>query len=154
VLKDRAWIEAHIPHQGSMCLLDSVLECDAERVRVASGAHRSPDHPLRAHGRLGAVCAVEVAAQAMAVHGAVLAPAPGSAIRQSGGHLVSLRGVRLHAARLDDISEDLIATATRLAGDERQVLYEFVVAAGARLVATGRATVVLRAEAALADGAR
>ena len=30
-----------------------------------------PDHPLRAHGRLGVACGVELAAQAMAVHGAL-----------------------------------------------------------------------------------
>jgi predicted hotdog family 3-hydroxylacyl-ACP dehydratase len=30
---DHAWIAAHIPHSGSMCLLDQVVEWDAERIR-------------------------------------------------------------------------------------------------------------------------
>ena len=69
----RGWIEAHIPHQGRMCLIDEVLEWNPERVRCASGGHRAPDHPLRAHGRLGVVCGVEIAAQTMAVHAALIA---------------------------------------------------------------------------------
>src|SRR5213075_1172850 len=66
-------IARRIPHQGSMCLLDRVLEWDAEHIRCEATGHSQPDHPLRAHGRLGAACGVEYAAQAMAVHGALVA---------------------------------------------------------------------------------
>ena len=70
---DHAWIEQHIPHKGRMCLLDEVLSWDAtphplpQRQRTARR-----DNPLRAHGRLGAACGIEYAAQAMAVHGALV----------------------------------------------------------------------------------
>ena len=50
---DHAWIAAHIPHQGSMCLLDEVLSWDLQRISCRSISHRAPDNPLRAHGRLG-----------------------------------------------------------------------------------------------------
>src|SRR5262250_1492609 len=70
---DHAWIEQHIPHKGRMCLLDEVLSWDAARIRCRSGSHRAADNPLRAHGRLGAACGIEYAAQAMAVHGALVA---------------------------------------------------------------------------------
>ena len=70
---DHAWIEQHIPHKGRMCLLDAVLSWDATRIRCRSASHRTPDNPLRAHGRLGAACGIEYAAQAMAVHGALVA---------------------------------------------------------------------------------
>src|SRR2546430_8967757 len=70
---DRQWIEQHIPHKGRMCLLDEVLSWDAARIRCRSATHRSPDNPLRLHGRLGAACGIEYAAQAMAVHGALVA---------------------------------------------------------------------------------
>ena len=71
---DRAWIASHIPHQGSMCLLDYVEAWDRERIRCRASSHRAADNPLRAYGRLGAACGIEYAAQAMAVHGALLAP--------------------------------------------------------------------------------
>ena len=70
---DHQWIEQHIPHKGRMCLLDAVLSWDATRIRCRSTTHRTPDNPLRAHGRLGAACGIEYAAQAMAVHGALVA---------------------------------------------------------------------------------
>ena len=73
---DHAWIEPHIPHKGRMCLLDDVLSWDRSRIRCRSAQHRTPDNPLRAHGRLGAACGIEYAAQAMAVHGALLRSAP------------------------------------------------------------------------------
>ena len=34
---DHAWIPAHIPHSGSMCLLDEVAEWDAERKHQRPG---------------------------------------------------------------------------------------------------------------------
>jgi predicted hotdog family 3-hydroxylacyl-ACP dehydratase len=150
VLKDRAWIAGHVPHQGSMCLLDQVLDWDATRVRCLSRAHRSTDNPLRAHGRLGAVCGIEFAAQAMAVHGALLAP--DLHVERRAGYLASVRSVTLHAARLDDLEADLIAVVERLGGDDTTVLYQFSLLAADRLLMSGRATIVLN-PAAFAAGA-
>ena len=98
---DRAWIERRIPHQGRMCLIDEVVEWSAERIVCSSGGHRAADHPLRSHGRLGIACGIELAAQAMAVHGAILAE--GSEGRPRAGLLASVRGVRLWVLRLDDV---------------------------------------------------
>jgi predicted hotdog family 3-hydroxylacyl-ACP dehydratase len=72
---NREWIEAHIPHKARMCLLDEVLDWSAERIRCRIGGHRDPDHPLLSHGRLGILSGVELAAQSMAVHAALLAEA-------------------------------------------------------------------------------
>jgi predicted hotdog family 3-hydroxylacyl-ACP dehydratase len=68
---NRAWIAAHIPHQGRMCLLDEVIDWDRRQIRCRSATHRAPDNPLRSHGRLGSACGIEYAAQAMALHGAL-----------------------------------------------------------------------------------
>jgi predicted hotdog family 3-hydroxylacyl-ACP dehydratase len=141
VLKDRTWIARHIPHQGMMCLLDGVLGWDANRVQCVSGAHRSLDNPLRARGRLGAVCGIEFAAQAMAVHGALNAPGLHAARRI--GYLAAVRGVELYVARLDDIEDDLVAIADRQGGDETTVLYSFSLSAGDRRLLVGRATVII-----------
>ena len=125
-----------------MCLLDTVTEWDSQRIRCAASSHRRADNPLRAHGRLGAACGIEYAAQAMAAHGALLATAD-SAPRA--GYLASVRGVDLQVARLDDIAADLSVEAERLSGDDNTILYGFNVAAGERLLLSGRAIVVLDA---------
>ena len=141
---DHAWIAAHIPHQGSMCLLDRVAEWDAQRIRCTASSHRATDNPLRAHGRLGSSCGIEYAAQAMAVHGALLASAQA---RPRAGLLASVRGTKLHVARLDDIADDLVVEALRFSGDGNNVLYDFTVRAGGRTLLEGRTAVVMDAEA-------
>jgi predicted hotdog family 3-hydroxylacyl-ACP dehydratase len=152
---DRQWIEQHIPHKGRMCLLDEVLAWDAVRIRCRSTTHRSADNPLRAHGRLGAACGIEYAAQAMAVHGALLAASAPLASTVSShlrgsigatvGYLASVRNVALQVSRLDDLEDELIASAERITGDGRTVLYEFGVSSGGRVLLSGRASIVFDA---------
>lgn len=141
---DHAWIACHIPHQGNMCLLDCVEDWDEQRIQCRATSHRDADNPLRADGRLGAACGIEYAAQAMAVHGALLA-SPGSAGARV-GYLVSVRGTHLLVPRLDDIPADLQVAATCVTRSENNILYEFNVnAAGVQLL-KGRATVVVNAD--------
>jgi predicted hotdog family 3-hydroxylacyl-ACP dehydratase len=143
---DRDWLLAHIPHQGSMCLLDHIDAWDSEHIRCTATSHRSLDNPLRAYGRLGAACGIEYAAQAMAAHGGLLAAAAAVANESSrAGYLASVRGVELHVARLDDLAADLSVAAERLSGDDNTVLYGFSVSAGERVLLSGRAIVVLDA---------
>lgn len=141
---DRRWIESHIPHQGGMCLLDEVVSWNPVRVQCRSSTHRDPRNPLRASDRLAAVCGIEYAAQAMAVHGALIASrisaSPSAA--PVAGYLASLRNVVLYAERLDDVEADLVATAELVTGDDRTVLYDFSVSAGERTLLAGRATIV------------
>jgi predicted hotdog family 3-hydroxylacyl-ACP dehydratase len=148
---DRLWIEQHIPHKGRMCLLDEVVSWDATRIRCRSATHRAADNPLRAHGRLGAACGIEYAAQAMAVHGAlVAASAPlastvATSVRGTMGaalgFLASVRNVVLYVPQLDDLEADLFASAQRITGDGRTVLYEFTVCTSAPVL-SGRASIV------------
>ena len=139
---DRAWLLAHLPHQGTMCLLDGVTEWNAQRIRCSATSHRDPDNPLRAHDRLGAACGIEYAAQAMAAHGALLA---GADRAPRAGYLASVRSVALQVARLDDIVSDLDIEAERLSGDDNTILYGFRVSADGHALIDGRATVVLDA---------
>lgn len=133
---DHAWIAAHIPHQGSMCLLEEVLSWDLQRIACRSLCHRAVDNPLRAHGRLGAACAIEFAAQAVAVHGALLQcpPATGTGF----GMLTSARRVEFAIARLDDLPHELLVSAQRLHSDAVSALYSFALHDGERLLAQGR----------------
>jgi predicted hotdog family 3-hydroxylacyl-ACP dehydratase len=126
-----------------MCLLDYVEAWDPQRIQCRASSHRAADNPLRANGRLGAACGIEYAAQAMAVHGALLAPPDSSHART--GYLVSVRGTQLHVPRLDDITADLRVEATCITRSENNVLYQFSVSAAGRPLLDGRATVVLDA---------
>jgi predicted hotdog family 3-hydroxylacyl-ACP dehydratase len=140
---DHAWIAAHIPHQGRMCLLDEVLEWSADSICCQSESHRREDNALRAHGRLGIACGVEYAAQAMAVHGALRAASSSQDYR--GGLLASVRGLTMHVDRLDDIAGALLARATLVSGDSTMVLYEFSLGDSNRVLLTGRATIAFAA---------
>ena len=88
---DRRWIAARIPHAGSMCLLDSVIAWSDSGVVCRASSHRQPANPLRSDGTLGVLAGVEYAAQAMAVHAALLEPA-GAA--PAAGYLASVRDAR------------------------------------------------------------
>lgn len=142
---DRTWIAAHIPHQGSMCLLDRVVAWNEESVSCRANSHQQADNPLRARDQLAAVCGIEYAAQAMAVHGALLAP-QGSATAKV-GYLVSVRGSQLYVPRLDDIEAELEIEARCTMRSENHILYQFSISAAGKLLMTGRAAVIVDAEA-------
>lgn len=138
-------IAKRVPHQGAMCLLERVTRWDAQQICCEATSHRSPDNPLRAHGRLGAACGVEYAAQAMAVHGALVAEQQ-SSTAATVGYLVSVRAVELHVDRLDEVQAALDIRAERTSGDTGTVLYSFTVQGDGRLLVSGRAVVVLDAK--------
>lgn len=140
---NHAWIAGHIPHQGNMCLLDNVVHWDSQHIQCRASSHRSADNPLRSRDQLGAACGIEYAAQAMAVHGALLAPADSN--RPRAGFLVSVRGTTLHVPRLDDIGADLDIEAVCISSDDGHILYQFSLHAAGRLLLDGRAAVVLNA---------
>ena len=152
---DRQWIESRIPHRGSMCLLDEVVDWSAERIRCRTRTHCAADNPLRADGRLGIACGIEYAAQTMAVHGALSheaatkaagATAAGAAAPvPAAGFLAGVRGVEFYVERLDDVLGDLICQAVRVAGDSGSALYEFELRGADRTLLRGRATVMLDA---------
>ncbi len=141
---DHAGIAARIPHQGAMCLLAAVVDWSETAISCSAVSHSDPANPLRADGRLGAANGIEYAAQAMAVHGALLAAAD-EPPRQ--GYLASVRGVQLHVARLDDLPGELSITAERLSGDGNHILYRFAVSHAGHCLLEGRAAVILDATA-------
>ncbi|WP_240648391.1 3-hydroxylacyl-ACP dehydratase [Pararobbsia silviterrae] len=126
-----------------MCLLDHVIEWDAEHIVCIATSHRRDDHPLRFRGRLSAAVAIEYAAQAMAAHGAAIAARTEA---PAVGFLTAVRGVRFGVDRLDTLDAPLRCEAHRLSGDARNILYAFEVRAGEQRVAEGRATVMLDAD--------
>ncbi len=139
---DKAALAALIPHAGSMCLLDAVEEWTADWIRCTSTSHRAATNPLRRDGQLASLHLVEYAAQAMAVHGALLAQGGPQA-----GMLGVLRDIRLHVDRIDDLSEHLIVTATRKLARADGLIYDFHIelhGSPPRPLSEGRISVVLQ----------
>lgn len=143
MLADKTAIANVIPHTGDMCLLDGVLECDMQRIRCISSSHRDLANPMRSGDMLLALCGVEYAAQAMAVHGAWDAKLDK---KPRAGYLAALRDVSCERMRLDDLIDDLVIEAEKVMGDDARVIYQFTLHAGADRIMSGRATVVLDAD--------
>ncbi len=137
-------IEALVPHAGGMCLWDEVVAWDAMSIRLRAGNHRDPLHPLRAHGKLRALHLCEYGAQAMAVHGGLLAQAAGGTARP--GLLVALRAVELHIAHLDDLPGPLECEAEALLSSDSGSQYAFRILHAGSVLAEGRAAVMLQTQ--------
>jgi len=74
----------------------------------------------------------------------LLAPADSTAPRA--GYLVSVRGVQLQVARLDNIAADLTVEASCIMSNENNILYQFSVSAAGQVLLEGRAAVVVNAD--------
>ena len=140
----REVIASLVPHAGAMCLWDAVVEWNGQRIVLRADHHRDPAHPLRSGGGLRAIHLCEYGAQAMAVHGGLLARERGGVAPP--GMLVALRGVELHCARIDDLPGPLECEAEALIAGEDAQQYRFTIRHDGRVLAEGRAAVMLRQE--------
>ena len=113
-----------------MCLLDALVVVERRRDRLPCRQPARPDASAARRGELPAACAIEYAAQAMALHGALRAPAAG----QPASGLSGQRARRAPARRrLDDLTR--AAAHPRAPARRRrraQALYRFEVARRAR----------------------
>jgi len=140
-MHDRDEILSLIPHQGTMCLLDEVVAWDDKRLLCRTRSHARTDNPLRDDEGLRAVHLCEYGAQAMAVHGGLLAREHGGRARP--GLLVSLRGVKLHAGRVDALGDVLEVEAEQLMASEDSWQYGFRILHQRQVLAEGRAAVMM-----------
>jgi predicted hotdog family 3-hydroxylacyl-ACP dehydratase len=140
-LMDHDMIATLIPHAGAMCLLDGLISWDAGAVICVSNSYRGLGNPLRnKNGTLGIACGIEIASQAMALHGRLTARTD---TQPRGGVLASVRDVRFGAATLDAGTGDLTIAAERLLGDAANATYHFSLTCNDIEMLSGRATVLL-----------
>jgi predicted hotdog family 3-hydroxylacyl-ACP dehydratase len=133
----KAEFAALIPHTGAMNLLDRVVDYDAEILHAVTGSHRSEQNPLRRDGRLSAATGIEFAAQAMAIHGALIAG--DSSARP--GYLALAREIRWTTQYLDDVMDDLDIRVQRLLVQTDSAMYGFFLTVGEQMLVEGRAAV-------------
>lgn len=139
-------IQQLLPHAGSMCLLQQVLDWSAESIVCRTLTHLAADNPLRGPRGLGSANAIEYASQAMALHaGLVQVELLGNVSRGSDQHgvIASVRRIRMRVAYLDSLPGDLIVKAWLVSGDNKSAQYHFEVCSEGVTQVSGRATVVL-----------
>lgn len=122
-----------------MCLLERVRDWDPTQITCLAISHRDPSHPLRDGSALQAVCGIEYAAQAIAVHRGLLA---GIRERPTIGVIGAVRNVILGVERLDDIAGELEIRATKLFEQGESCVYTFSIYDGERTLLSGRASVM------------
>lgn len=133
-------LDALLPHAGAMRLIDSVVRWNDDEIECVARCHRDTANPLVMDGALPAACGLEFGAQAMAIHGALVA---GREAKPRVGLLVAAHELAWRVARLDTVAGDLTVRARRLLGSAQQVAYEFDVLDGPRSLVSGRASVML-----------
>ena len=124
---DRTAIAARIPHQGDMCLLDTVRDWNASIIQCTASSHRRADNPLRNDAQLGIAAGIEYAAQAMALHGGLLA------VRNNPEHVASMDEHAIGA--IDLVVVNLYPFAATVAkGAEREEIIENIDIGGPSMV--------------------
>jgi predicted hotdog family 3-hydroxylacyl-ACP dehydratase len=129
-----------LPHAGSMVMPESVERCDESGIVCTSTRHRARDNPLRRNERLPALCGVEFAAQAMALHGA-LRRVPPAALQH--GRVVTVRDLVVSRRFLDDVEGALVIECRLEAAAGDVFSYDFRVDGDGETLLCGRATVMM-----------
>lgn len=134
----KADIASLVPHAGTMVLLDELISYDDQAIHCRAALVPDDQHPLVRDGVLPATALAEYGAQAMAVHGGLLAEAD-TAPRP--GRLVALGQLAL---AIDVLAQPttLDVHAHCLSGDRAGQIYEFEILDGAQCLARGRATIM------------
>ena len=141
MIADRRRIEELLPHGPGMVLLDRVLSCDDKTVLCATDSHRDSDNPLRRKDTLPIMAAIEYAAQAAALHGALSGQRAAGASAVLGG----VKDVKAQLRDLDQIKETLTVRASLLLVQGNGAVYSFEVGpqSGAAMV-VGQFTVMYK----------
>lgn len=129
-----------IPHAGSMCLLHEVLSVDDRAITCSARSHHAADNPLYKDNRLSSLHLVEYAAQAVAVHGGLLAQQNNLTIRA--GYLAAIRDVTFTCDTLHALADELLISASQLMANAGNMMYEFKVQHADQALASGRLTIM------------
>lgn len=130
-----------IPHSGDMCLIDTVYGWDDDQIYCHTQTHLNETNPLRREGRLACVHGIEYAAQAAALHGALLARRSG--MKLPAGYLAAVHNISFEISSLDTLMTPLDIMAKRLVVLDNSFIYGFELCAGGRPVISGRLSVII-----------
>lgn len=129
-----------IPHAGDMCLLNEVISWDENNIICTSSTHQKVTNPLRNKNGLPMLSLLEYGAQAVAVHGCLLAK--NEDVIMEDGYLAALRDVQVMQGWLSDIDDELEVGAERIYTDAGNMIYFMTIKARNKVLVSARATVV------------
>lgn len=148
-MHNRASLCDLLPHSGLMCLIETVESYDDREIMCSTKSHLETGNPLRSANSLSAVCGVEYAAQAMALH-AALVSAKSAPPRL--GFLAGLRNVAISTPRLDLAGTTLRIRASKLIADNDRSIYEFWLHLDDQPALAGRAAVIMTNDSSILVG--
>lgn len=133
----------HLPHSGSMCLLDRVESWDEARICCSTATHRCARNPLRRGEVLPGLCALEYAAQALALHAVLKRPRQASQERFMEAYIVSSKRLEFGDDDLACVPGLLLVSAELVVWHESAAGYTVTVSADHRCLLAGDLGVVL-----------
>lgn len=118
-------IEHLLSHTGSMSLLNEILSADKDSLTATAISHLESNNPLRAEGSLSTVNGIEYAAQAMAVHGALLAQHSGAEYSTQKGYIATVRNIEINKPFFPETEGVLLIQVRLLMSNDNGFTYEF-----------------------------
>ncbi len=140
---EKSQIEALLPHDGAMFLLDRVCRFDRNEIECSAASHRDPLNPLRQGNCLPVHVAIEYAAQAAGVHGGLLNRELHPDAPAQMGYLAVISQLQWHVARLDDLPDALNIHARRTAVTPGGRAYRVAIHHRQQLIMTGDLIIAL-----------
>ena len=134
-----------IPHDGNMCLLDSVDSWDAQQINCSTESHLLADNPLRDHSRLASVNAIEYGAQAVAIHSRLTSDESNPASRS--GFLVQIKNLNFQDCDLTTLAGALSVQAQQIHCDSSSLLYTITVIHDQDQIMSGRIMIFITEQA-------
>jgi predicted hotdog family 3-hydroxylacyl-ACP dehydratase len=128
-----------LPHSGSMCLIDEIVEWDRDSVHCRASSHRQIENPLRIADELPAICALEYAAQAFALHGLLVADEFNEkAPDESRAFVAFVNELDLHIERLDGGDGALEISGQVMFRQSGSAVYRFEIRDASGLLVNGQ----------------
>ncbi|MBW2461171.1 MAG: hypothetical protein JRH11_05960 [Deltaproteobacteria bacterium] len=127
-----AWVVAQMPHQPPMRLIDEVVSVEGGHIQCRSRIQ--DDHILLDNGRVSALAAIELFAQAAAA--LMVYRATKAGVTPTGGYLLGTRKVDLEVDYFL-IGDELTIDVNELWGNGPLAQFECSVAQGDTVLATG-----------------
>ena len=132
-------ITQRLPHSGSMCLLNEVIEADSDSLTALASSHLDDDNPLRLEGRIATVNGIEYAAQAMAIHGSLLSSA--SLETPQAGYIATVRNIEMRTEFIPETGASLLIKVQQLMSNNNGFTYQFHIHCEQQELISGKITV-------------
>ncbi len=136
-------ISGLIPHADAMRLIDFVSRWDQTNIICQSDSHQDLNNPLRNNNQLSTSTLIEYGAQAMAIHGGLIARQNGLNLVQ--GYIAVLRDITFFKnTDISKIKNTLEIKSEKIMSSGGNMVYSFSVKSKEIELISGRATVIAK----------